>query len=182
VDIPRPTLQAWKRDRADRYGEIRARVVPEIRARMAGESEDLARSYAEAERRTLKHYVENLSGMRPAEAASSLRNLTTSRGISTDKASALRGLPTEITEHRSVEEIFLKWERQGFLNSSDDAIDGTAQEITDQKDIEVGESNPLGARKEAPCTVPSCTETGLPGRLCPIHQRTFFTRTDQAVA
>jgi hypothetical protein len=103
--------------------------------------------------------------LKPAEAASSLRNLTTSRGISTDKASALRGLPTEITEHRSVEEIFLKWERQGFLNGSDETVDSTADEITDQKDMGVGEPGLLGVGEEASCTVPSCTETGIPGHL-----------------
>ncbi len=104
--IPRGTLQTWTaRVYAERYEFVRRAVLPRIREAMAVETEDLARAYAEAERLTLEKFRAELPNLRAHEAASALRNLATSRGISTDKANVLRDRPAQITETRDVAEI-----------------------------------------------------------------------------
>jgi hypothetical protein len=109
-DIPHATLQGWKKQpkHQARLAEIEATVVPRVRERMAAESEALAIAYAHIERKALDLLEPRLHELRPAELAGVQRNIATSRAISVDKSSVLRGMPTEITEHRNADEVLRK--------------------------------------------------------------------------
>lgn len=112
--IPRGTLSKWiTSTHPERYEHVRRAVLPRIREALAIEAEDLAREYAEAERLTLEKFRAELPNLRPHEAASALRNLATSRGISTDKANVLRERPAQITERRDVGELLAALARMG---------------------------------------------------------------------
>lgn len=139
TDIPAGTLYEWKTTHAERYEQIRADVLPKIRERMAAESEELAIAYAQLEREAIELLKPKLNDLRPNELAGVQRNLATSRAISVDKASVLRGMPTEITEHRNADELLRKLGSAlpGLI------VEGTAEEIpTDQGQIEQGPKAP----------------------------------------
>jgi hypothetical protein len=127
LEIPHPTLQDWKTLHADRYQRMRDEVVPRIHGKLAEESEDLAREYGEVEREAIAILRERLPELRPHEGGNALRNLATSRAISIDKASVLRGRPTRITEHRSADEILEKWRKLGVIEPNE-VVDGTVEE------------------------------------------------------
>ena len=128
LQIPRPTLEKWtSRQHVERYERIREQVLPRIHAKLAAESEDLARAYAEAEHATLERFREELPNLRAHEAAGAVRNLATSRGISTDKANLLRNRPTAVVEHRQAEDIIRRLQAVGVLEE-DELIEGTVEE------------------------------------------------------
>jgi hypothetical protein len=114
ITIPRTTLETWtNRLHPQRYADIQERVLPMIHQRMAEQSEELAQAYAEAEYEALAQLRRRVPDMRASDAASAVRNLATSRGISVDKAALLRGQPTAIEERRDVGEILFALERLG---------------------------------------------------------------------
>jgi hypothetical protein len=121
VEIPQDTLRHWLERKRDRYDELRTELLPRIRERIAQQSEDLAQAYAEKE-------LELLAGlkdepMKPSDRASVIRNLSTSRGISVDKAMAMRGMPTQIVEHRTADHTWAKLKEMGLV------VDSTAEEL-----------------------------------------------------
>ncbi len=141
LQISRSTLLKWATERhVDRYDELRREVIPKVHDRMARESEDLAIEYGEAERKTLERYLQVLPELKPAEAAGAARNMATSRGIATDKALTLRGQPTQITEHRSVDETLKALARLGAKvtlptgHEYGQALEGSAEEMDDADD------------------------------------------------
>ena len=126
--VPHQTLALWvTSSHVGRYEHIRSEVVPRVYAKLAQEAEDLARKYAEAEQATLDRYEEELPNLKAGEVANALRNLATSRGISTDKANVLRNRPTQIVERRSSSEILRRLAEIGV-------IEGTAEEIRELPD------------------------------------------------
>jgi hypothetical protein len=124
-DIPAATLYHWKIDKAADYEQIKATILPQIREKMAAESEALAVAYAHMERETLERLNARIDELKPGELAQVATRIATSRGISVDKASVLRGMPTEITEHRNADELLRKLSTQlpGLI------VEGTAEEI-----------------------------------------------------
>jgi hypothetical protein len=124
--IPLSTLDDWrKKTHRERYLVIREQVVPQIQQRIAAESEDLARTYAELERDVAEQFKSQLAHLKPHEAAGAMRNLTTSRGISIDKAQLLRGQPTSIEVKADITEILRGLVARGVGNYTD----GTATEV-----------------------------------------------------
>lgn len=127
--VSRQTLHKWATElHADRYEHVRLEVLPRIYGKIAQETEDLTRRYAKAEHKTLDRYEEELPNLKAGEVASALRNLATSRGISTDKANVLRDRPTAIVEHKSASEILRRLTEIGV-------IDGTAEELPSAADV-----------------------------------------------
>jgi hypothetical protein len=141
--IPRATLESWRTTiHPDRYSEIKRDLAPKIAEAIAAEAEDLAVAYAEAERRTLARYLDQLDDLKAGEIAGAARNLTTSKSLNIDKvASPLRGRPSRILEHRDSHDIV---KRLAELAPSAFVVDGTAEEIrldTDEPpDEETGEN------------------------------------------
>jgi hypothetical protein len=124
LTIPRETLKDWTtRHHLARYEEVRLEVLPRVHAKLAQESEDLAREYAAAEHAALDRFRAELPNLRAADAASAVRNLATSRGISLDKAHVLRGRPSSIVERRDPAEIVDALARLGVTVSINNARD-----------------------------------------------------------
>ena len=143
LDIARQTLDGWKTEHADRLEQIRATVLPQLREKMAEESEALAFAYMQEERDTLEHFAGKRDELTAKDASQAIKNLSIARGVSTDKASALRGLPSEIVEHRKYEDIVRRWTAAG-------TIDGTAEEITDAETVEDGGAQPAQLPAQLP--------------------------------
>ncbi len=128
LTIPASTLEGWRKNtHADRYATIRYQVIPQIHAKLAEESEDLAAEYAKLELETIARFRKELPNLKASEAAGAARNIATSRAIAVDKASLLRGRPTTIVEHKTVEESLRKLAALGVIDV--DYVDGTADEL-----------------------------------------------------
>lgn len=131
MEVPFQTLHRWvTMDHVGRYEHLRHEVAPRIAEKVAVEAEDLARRYAEAEMATLEKYGRELGDLKVGEAAGALRNLATSRGISTDKASVLRGRPAAIVEHKSQAEILRRLAELGVIEGTAEEIRETAGELS----------------------------------------------------
>lgn len=87
-------------------------MLPEVYAEIAEQSEDLAQTLAELEREVADRVRETLPDMRPGEAASALRNVTVSKAVNIDKASVIRGRPTEIHQDLSIAQLIAQMEAQ----------------------------------------------------------------------
>jgi hypothetical protein len=135
--IPAETLRTWAtKQHRDRYLKIREEQAPRIATRIANEAEDLAVDLAQAERATLKVYLEKVHELKPSEIAGALRNITTSKSLNIDRiASPLRGRPTQVVEHRDATELWTK-----LRQLLPQAFDSTAEEIVDAEVVEVGTS------------------------------------------
>jgi hypothetical protein len=116
-------LEAWKnRQHRERYHQVRAEVAGKVGDQIAAMHEDLALKAAlKAEDAIDALHVSELPAR---ELPGAVRNLATAAGIATDKSSALRGRPTEVHEHRHVDEILNRL-RQRFPGL---VIDGTVDE------------------------------------------------------
>ena len=129
--IPRTTLTGWLTSHADRYAEIQREIVPLIREGIARQNEALIIREGEIEGKLVERLDKRLEGEPDAIPARDLpgavRNLAVARGVNTDKASTLRGQPTEITEHRrDFVEIQRALEAKGI---SVEIVEGTAKEL-----------------------------------------------------
>jgi hypothetical protein len=138
------TLKNW-RDQMfpEQYAEVKVKVreyvaesVAERHMRAADDAmevENLMRDKAKAE----------YEQMDARDLPGAVRNMATVGAIHTDKATILRGQPTAIVEHRSVEEIERELKAHGV-----EIIDGTAEE---DAQIEEGTEQ---AQKEGPGGMP----------------------------
>ena len=129
-EYPAETLRSWAfKIHTDRYEQAKAQTLPEIREKMAKDSEALALAYALGEREALGRLLDKLEdpNLKPAELAAIVRNLAVSRGVSVDKASAVRGLPTTVEASLTAKELYAQ------LNKAlpGAVIDAEAEEITD---------------------------------------------------
>lgn len=98
-DIPRRTLDEWRRQHADRYAELQLTLRPKLEDKIAAESEALIVAIGEKEREIV--HLLDPAQLPPKELAGALRNLSTSKALQVDKIQGpLRGRPT-IIEHRS---------------------------------------------------------------------------------
>lgn len=97
--VPRTTLSSWQDIHADRLAELRRDVVPQIQARMAQQSEDLAERQVEAQHKAIDRFLIKVAELGPRDAASAVRDMAVSRAVNIDKAQLLRGQPTEIVQH-----------------------------------------------------------------------------------
>lgn len=109
TDIPGDTLYDWKAKRhTERYEQIRAEVLPQLKDRMAAEAETLAIAYAHIERKALHALDGKLDGLTGKELAGVAKDAATGRGISTDKANVLRDRPDRIVKNPNADEVMRK--------------------------------------------------------------------------
>lgn len=142
LEIPRTTLQGWKKSHAERYEAIQAEVVPRVRDRLAQQYEAIAQRSAELALEGLDQFGEQMTELPIKELAGAIRNISTSGAIGVDKASLLRGLPTEIRQTDSAEEVLKRLAQkhpQMF-------VDVTAEEIPEVDAVE--ESPAEGAGRQ----------------------------------
>jgi hypothetical protein len=124
IGIPHQTLAYWKARHAERLAEIEATKMPAIRQRMAEDAEHSAIRLAQLQRDLTEQLAEKRDDLSAKETASALQQVTTAKAIDVDKASLLRGMPTEITGHRRTDdEIYAELRKLGFV------VDGTAEPL-----------------------------------------------------
>ncbi len=117
------TIGRWVKRYQDRYAEIRERVAPEIKARLADVHIDLANRIADLESRTVDALDAELADLTPKDKANLLRNAALSQAIHVDKSLLLKGEATVITERRELPELIRALQAKGVV------IEGVAQEL-----------------------------------------------------
>ena len=80
----------------ERYRQIQKRVQPEINARIAENSEAIARRLTEVEWALVDQLEKDLPNMTGTQAATALQRATWSKGVNIDKSRLYRNEPTEI--------------------------------------------------------------------------------------
>jgi hypothetical protein len=130
------TIGRWLERYRDRYAEIREKVAPDIKARMADVHTDLANRIAMLESKTVDALDAELADLNPKDKANLLRNAAVAGAVHVDKAQLLRGEATHIVR-RELPEIFRALAAKGVV------IEGVAEEIPqDQRELEAGKPNP----------------------------------------
>ena len=105
--ISEETLGRWCRQtKRERYEALRTELMPRIQARAAAASEDVV-TRAVAKEAELLEKIDPES-LKPLEAAQALRNVSVTAGIANDRVLKLRGMPTQIVEHRDASELLAK--------------------------------------------------------------------------
>lgn len=125
IEVPTRTLLNWKNTYTERYTELTEQIVPQVREKLAQQFEVIGLRSAELTLETLDQYGEKLGQLDPRDLAGAVRNISTAGAIGIDKASLLRGLPTEIRQTDSAEDILkrLAQKHPGMF------VEGTAEEI-----------------------------------------------------
>ena len=96
--VPESTLRLWRSDLyADRYREIEADELPKRYARLAERCEANAERLGVIEELLTDRLEAEASGLTPRDAAGALRNVSVAKAVNIDKASVIRGRPSEIT-------------------------------------------------------------------------------------
>ena len=112
VEIPRTTLQLWASDLyAERYAQIKRELMPAIYDRIAERSENVVEDLADLEDQLVDQLRRQAPELAPRDTAGALRNVAVSKAVNIDKASVIRGRPTEITAHADVTDILKSLKR-----------------------------------------------------------------------
>ena len=121
----------------DRYRRIYEEELLGIYARIAEKSEDLIETYGGLEAELAERVRALMPEMRAGEAAGALRNVAVSKAVSIDKASVIRGRPTEIREERTMVDVARSLQRfAGIVKVNPELIAGTAEEIPERAEGE----------------------------------------------
>lgn len=153
TEIPESTLKEWVKAYPERYAELQAEIVPRVREKLAQQFEVIGLRSAEITLKSLDRFDDQLHELPARDLAGAIRNLSTAGAIGVDKASLLRGLPTEIRQNDSAEDVMkrLQAKHPGMF------IEGSAEEMTE---AEVVGSSPEGdatrqlSRPSAPANAP----------------------------
>jgi hypothetical protein len=132
IKIPKETLQTWKKVHAARYHEIEAEILPHIRQALAAHQELIARRASEVALDMIELTATQMKEIPARDLPSAVRNMEVTAATATDKHSILHGLPSEIRQTDSAEDILKRLEQKHpgmFVNS-------TAEEITEAKVVE----------------------------------------------
>lgn len=144
LDIPHQTLQDWKRAHAERLAELTEQIVPQVREKLAQQFEVIGMRSAELTLKSLDKYDEKLDGLEARDLAGAIRNIGTTGAIGVDKASLLRGMPTEIRKTENVSDLVERVQQtEKALRERYPSlfVDSTAEEIPE---AEVVEQQPEG--------------------------------------
>ena len=125
LPIPRSTLKQWPDLYPGQYGAVQTRILPELKARLAEEHTALAEDLMDLSREMAGRLLHEYSELPVRDLSSGIRNASVASAVHSDKARDLRGDPTAVVEHRSVEEIERPLRALGIV------IEGTAEEIPD---------------------------------------------------
>lgn len=97
ISIAQATLYEWKNHRkVEQYERVKAEVLPKVRLKAAERHMDLSDRLMDTEGLILERLNQNVDNLDPRDLAGSLRNVSTSGAIHTDKAQLLADQPTEI--------------------------------------------------------------------------------------
>jgi hypothetical protein len=138
LEIPKSTLQDWKTIHADRLAELQEQIVPQVRAKLAEVHEVISMRAGELTLKGLDRFGDELSKLEARDLAAAIRNISTTGAIAVDKASLLRGMPTEIRQTDSAEEILKRLEQKhpGMFVSKQADADIPEAEVVEEKPAE----------------------------------------------
>lgn len=148
IEIPRTTLQEWKKGYAERLNELTEQIVPQVREKLAQQFELIGMRSAELTLETLDEYGDKLKDLDARDLAGAIRNVSTAGAIGIDKASLLRGMPTEIRKTENVGDLVERVQqteralRDRFPNLF---VEGTAEEIPTAELVEESPAEGAGA-------------------------------------
>lgn len=104
-DVPgKDTITLWARKHPNRYAHIQAELAPKLELAAVDNLRASITYAGQVEHKLLTRLHDEAEAIPTKEIAGALRNVTTSKGINTDKLLALTGRPSTIIEHRSDEE------------------------------------------------------------------------------
>jgi len=126
--IPRATLDKWKVTHSERYLEIRNNTLAHTRQRQAVGYDDLANRALEVAHRAINQVERDLKAGNIKNPHDAAHKLTAAAAQATDKASLLRGLPTQLTITADATELLSDLARLLPSQKPADA-NTTAQEI-----------------------------------------------------
>ena len=127
--VSRTAIARWARvDHADRYAEICDKEDDRISRVTAAEVQDNIRTATQVQTLYLDRMLETADRLRPEDLPSAFRNVAVGQGVNHDKVNIIRGRPSSIVEHRSIDDILRKL--SGFKVAT--VIDSTATEIPEQ--------------------------------------------------
>ena len=125
------TLHSWMRDLyPDRYAVLAHEEMQGVYDRIATTQEGMVSDLLEVQEKAvekLKAAVDD-DKISAREMAAITKDTALSMAINQDKASLIRGRPTEIRQERSVTELMDFLHRTGMLKNADKIIEGTAVE------------------------------------------------------
>lgn len=106
VEIASRTLREWRQTRhRERYLEIARVHAPMIDRLITQQAREGAIRAAEVEQRAWEAQMEQLDEGQVRDPSAVARNAAVSKAVNVDKMLLLEGRPTQITEHRDVDEI-----------------------------------------------------------------------------
>src|SRR5690349_17494371 len=88
IGVSASTLREWRSEDPELYEKLRADLAPSIAEKIAADAEALAVTLTEVEQKIAQRVLDTLDEMKPAEAASALRNVSTSKALQFDKLSS----------------------------------------------------------------------------------------------
>lgn len=126
-EVPKHALQDFKRNYADRYGQIREQVAPELKAQRAEAHEALADKLTDVVDLAVDRLQEALENgeLKPHQLSGTMRDAVVSAGINRDKAAKLRGEEVKLVHYRSPDEILMQLKKIAPAM----VIEGEAKEI-----------------------------------------------------
>ena len=151
IEVPPTTLILWKNTHTERYAELTEQIVPQVREKLAQQFEVIGMRSAELTLDTLEQFSDEVKNLPARDLAGAIRNLSTAGAIGVDKASLLRGMPTEIRKTENVSDLVERVQQtEKALREKYPSlfVESTAEEIPD---AEVVESEPEGrAERQLP--------------------------------
>jgi hypothetical protein len=142
IKIPWRTLYDWKRKHVDRLDELEEQILPEIRKRLARDQEAIASQAARATLKLIQRVEQKADKIEARDLPGAVRNMEVTSATAIDKHSVLHGLPSEIRQTDSAEDILKRMQQKhpGMF------IDSTAEEIPEAEVVE--EKPRRGAERE----------------------------------
>jgi hypothetical protein len=106
IDVSKDTLRHW-RDSSfrERYAETRTEMADRVGKELAGRSMERALQADEVQSRMIAELSEKVGEIPAKDLPRGIQALAQAKGSDVDKAQLLRDRPTEIKEHRSVQEL-----------------------------------------------------------------------------
>ena len=131
IQVVPNTIETWATSTfADRYGEICDQNDDRISKVTAAEMQNNIRGMNDLVTDYIGRMKESAHTIKPSDLPSALRNVAVAQGVTHDKVNIIRGRPSSIVEHRSIDDILRKL--SGFKVAT--VIDSTAIELPESSD------------------------------------------------
>lgn len=121
-DVPESTLRSW-RD-TDEYESIRSKYGHKLEEFMISELRERMVEQAEVERLALEKTRAALEAGDIKDPARTMRDIAHAKSQNIDKLRVMTGRPTDITEHRSLDELVKALSALGIAHVDNGAIEG----------------------------------------------------------